>query len=224
MSAWKLEIGFAHQYLTRWTEHYSFEFKDMSAHDANFLLSSKLRNSKLGDELIPTATEIAAADVLSIVCSIEHAITTDKASMLFDEVPIIKVLANSLAESINVLEKLTGNDCITKSNMAKAESINLRLSNALSDMNNGIENLPIAKTNNVVNTTGWKDEARRIADELFDKDTKLNCRRTLEAYAKQVMNEMQELEIHGARGRITNHRTIMRDALQGDKWWKKKIK
>ena len=70
----------------------------------------------------------------------------------------------------------------------------------------------------------WKDEARRLADEFFDKDTKMNCRRTLKGYAELVLDEMQELEIHGPGGRIDNVHTIIRDALSGSNWWGTKSK
>lgn len=72
--------------------------------------------------------------------------------------------------------------------------------------------------------SNWKVKARKIADEIFDQDTKLNCRRTLKAYADLVMDKMQELEIHGPRGRFDNSGTIMREALQGNHWWKNKAK
>lgn len=81
----------------------------------------------------------------------------------------------------------------------------------------------LAKTSPNVEGT-WQDEARKIADEFFDADTRINCRRTLLAYAELVMNRMQEREIHGPRGRITNSNTVMREALSGDKWWRKKSK
>lgn len=73
-------------------------------------------------------------------------------------------------------------------------------------------------------TKDWRVSAREIADNLFDKDTKMNCRRTLKNYAALVMDKMQELEIHGPRGRIDNPNTIMREALQGNKWWGNKVK
>lgn len=80
------------------------------------------------------------------------------------------------------------------------------------------------KTEKVKASPDWKDEARRLADDFFDKDTKINCRRTLQAYADLVMDEMQKLEIHAPRGRIDNAGTIKREALQGKKWWGFKVK
>ena len=38
------------------------------------------------------------------------------------------------------------------------------------------------------------------------------------------MKKMQELDIRGPRGTITNPRTIMRDALQANQWWANKKK
>jgi hypothetical protein len=38
------------------------------------------------------------------------------------------------------------------------------------------------------------------------------------------MEVMQERGIKGPRGIIDNPNTIMRDALQGEKWWKNKQK
>ncbi len=79
----------------------------------------------------------------------------------------------------------------------------------------------------------WGDHAREIADELFDHDTKLNTRdclvrrknnKIIGGYALRVMDKMQERNIHGPRGRIDNPATILREALQGDLWWKNKPK
>lgn len=70
----------------------------------------------------------------------------------------------------------------------------------------------------------WKAKARRIADELFDHDTECRTRDSLKGYSERVMTEMQKREIHGPRGRIDNPGTIMRDALQGSKWWASKRK
>jgi hypothetical protein len=70
----------------------------------------------------------------------------------------------------------------------------------------------------------WKEQARTIADECFDSDTASICRDSLKGYSRRVMEEMQKREIHGPRGRIDNLNTIMRDALQGKKWWADKSK
>jgi len=68
----------------------------------------------------------------------------------------------------------------------------------------------------------WKAEARAIADECFDSDTRNNCRDSLAGYSRRVMEEMQQRKIHGPRGRIDNHGTIQREALQADLWWARK--
>lgn len=69
---------------------------------------------------------------------------------------------------------------------------------------------------------GWHEQARTIADELFNRDTSNGCRDSLEGYSKRVCAEMQTRGIHGPRGAITNHNTIKRDALQGALWKQKK--
>jgi len=70
----------------------------------------------------------------------------------------------------------------------------------------------------------WEVQARAIADECFDIDTKCGCRDSLKGYSKRVMELMQERGIKGARGIIDNPATIMREALQGEKWWANKAK
>ena len=69
----------------------------------------------------------------------------------------------------------------------------------------------------------WKVQARAIADEYFDIDTKGGCRDSLKGYSKRVMELMQKRGIKGARGIIDNPATIMREALQGEKWWATKL-
>jgi hypothetical protein len=68
----------------------------------------------------------------------------------------------------------------------------------------------------------WQEEARKIADECYVKDTANKSRDSLKGYSERVMKIMQEREIHGPRGRIDNPKTIYREALQGNKWWAKK--
>ncbi|MBK9162231.1 MAG: hypothetical protein IPM27_12020 [Nitrosomonadales bacterium] len=79
----------------------------------------------------------------------------------------------------------------------------------------------------------WEVQARAIADECFDTDTKGGCRDSLArkkgnkivgGYSFRVMELMQERGIKGARGIIDNPATIMREALQGEKWWANKSK
>jgi hypothetical protein len=62
----------------------------------------------------------------------------------------------------------------------------------------------------------WKEQARTIADELFDSDTNQGCRDSLDNYSKRVMERL-----HGI---ITNKNTVKREALQGGKWWATKAK
>lgn len=69
----------------------------------------------------------------------------------------------------------------------------------------------------------WQHDARRIADEEFDRDTKLGTRDSLEGYAGRVETIMQSHEIHGLRGRLSGG-YIKRNALQGPQWWQKKKK
>ncbi len=78
---------------------------------------------------------------------------------------------------------------------------------------------PEAKPASVANSSDWKEQARAIADECFDADTKAGCRDSLNSYSKRVMEKMQERGIKGPRGIIDNANTIKREALQGGKWW-----
>jgi hypothetical protein len=70
----------------------------------------------------------------------------------------------------------------------------------------------------------WEVQARAIADECFDADTKNGCRDSLKGYSKRVMVLMQERGIKGARGIIDNPNYVMRGALQADGWWRHKPK
>jgi hypothetical protein len=90
------------------------------------------------------------------------------------------------------------------------------------DWHRGAKIKPISTANQ--NDNDWKVQARAIADECFDKDTKNSCRDSLKGYSKRVMGLMQERGIKGARGIIDNQSTIMREALQGAKWWSNKSK
>lgn len=84
------------------------------------------------------------------------------------------------------------------------------------------------------NDPDWCVQARVLADECFDNDTKSNCRDSLATknvhgritggYAHRVMVLMQQHGIKGPRGLIDNPATIMREALQGKKWWANKKK
>lgn len=78
--------------------------------------------------------------------------------------------------------------------------------------------------NKTPSSSDWKAQAREIADECFDHDTEMNCRDSLKNYANRVMGLMRERGIKGPRGIIDNPNTIMREALQGKKWWANKSK
>jgi hypothetical protein len=121
MDAHSLERAFAYQYLTRWHDKYKAEYKHLSQHDADFSLVLSVKNTKLDSDLLPTAEEQAAADVLGGVCAIEHSISSSEAMKLFDGVPVLKRLADSLNLAVAVLEKITGNHCITKQHEAFSE-------------------------------------------------------------------------------------------------------
>lgn len=86
--------------------------------------------------------------------------------------------------------------------------------------------MPAAKTEAVPDPSGedWQTKARAIADECFDQDTASNCRDTLKNYSKRVMEAMQKRKIKGPRGTIDNANYVMREALQGKKWWANKSK
>lgn len=73
-------------------------------------------------------------------------------------------------------------------------------------------------------TANWQERARGIADECFDRDTSSGSRDSLVGYSRRVMAEMQSRGIKGPRGVIDNPSTVMREALQGEKWWKNKQK
>lgn len=76
----------------------------------------------------------------------------------------------------------------------------------------------------VPQTKDWKKLAREIADEEFDRDTANQSRDNLYGYSRRVCDEMQTRKIHGPRGRITNAKTVQREALQGTNWWASKRK
>lgn len=82
----------------------------------------------------------------------------------------------------------------------------------------------------------WREQARVIADECFDHDTNGNPptrdslarrngqRQITGGYCFRVMAIMQKRGIKGPRGIMNNPATIMREALQGKKWWANKSK
>lgn len=94
------------------------------------------------------------------------------------------------------------------------------LNNKLPKRHTKIKDASVTSPNN----NYWKEQARLIADECFDMDTKSNCRDSLKNYSKRVMEDMQKYGIKGPRGIIVNQNTVMREALQGKKWWANKSK
>lgn len=70
----------------------------------------------------------------------------------------------------------------------------------------------------------WQSQARIIADEYFDENTKNGRSECLSGYSSRVMREMQNRGIKGPRGFIKNANTVQREALQSDKWWANKEK
>lgn len=95
------------------------------------------------------------------------------------------------------------------------------------DKGYSVAHLIPAKMKTVTGTTpgdDWKENARAIADECFDHDTKMKCRDSLKGYSGRVMDIMQERGIKGLHGIFDNPNTIMREALQGKKWWANKSK
>ncbi len=64
MDGYELERAFAYQYLTRWLDRYKANYKLGSHHDADFSLVMSMKNAKPGTDLLPTAEEQVAADVL----------------------------------------------------------------------------------------------------------------------------------------------------------------
>lgn len=93
-----------------------------------------------------------------------------------------------------------------------------------------------AVTDETLSDVDWRIQARKIADECFDHDTnatppvrdslatKNSLGHITGGYSFRVMEKMQKLDIKGPRGLISNPATIMREALQGQKWWANKKK
>jgi hypothetical protein len=116
----------------------------------------------------------------------------------------------------------------------RTKGINFDLSNVKSDLE-ALKSRAKAKSAPAtgVNGNDWKEKARIIANELFDKDTAGGIRDGLirrskgkpsGGYAYRVMELMQERGITGPRGIIDNASTVMREALQGEMWWANKDK
>jgi hypothetical protein len=67
----------------------------------------------------------------------------------------------------------------------------------------------------------WKDLARTIADEIDAADHKADAYDSLPGIAKRVAKAMRERGIDGKRGPVSDA-TILRDALNGGKWKRKR--
>jgi hypothetical protein len=80
---------------------------------------------------------------------------------------------------------------------------------------------PIPEVGSVDRLDDWRDRARVIADELDDRDTQAGAYDSVSSLADRVAYRMRELEIHGPRGPLSGP-TILREALQGKKWKRKR--
>ena len=67
----------------------------------------------------------------------------------------------------------------------------------------------------------WKVQARAIADEHDAADKKSGCYDSLTNMADRVAKSMREREIYGPRGPLGG-KTVLREALQGGKWSRKR--
>ena len=67
----------------------------------------------------------------------------------------------------------------------------------------------------------WKVQARAIADEHDAADKKSGCYDSLTNMADRVAKSMREREIYGPRGPLGG-KTVLREALQGGKWNRKR--
>jgi hypothetical protein len=79
-------------------------------------------------------------------------------------------------------------------------------------------------TGNSIGSSNWTVQARQIADECFEQDTKNGCRDSLRGYSSRVMELMQIRGIKGPRGIIDNANYVKREALQSNNWWANKAK
>ena len=68
----------------------------------------------------------------------------------------------------------------------------------------------------------WREQARTITDELDSADLKVGAYDSVTNIADRVAKRMRELGINGPRGPLSG-RTVLREALQGGKWKRKKL-
>lgn len=145
-----------------------------------------------------SAAEIVAADVLYVIAlwaGFDHKSTERQAELELNESELEMLMIGEIARTADKLAHVTGRTF-------------------------RIELPAKSKSNQIKSGANWKDEARAIADELYDIDTAANCRDSLGGYSDRVMGVMQKRGIDGVQGRITYSTTIKRDALQGAKWWR----
>ena len=74
----------------------------------------------------------------------------------------------------------------------------------------------------VISNKPWQEVARDLADIEYAKDTANGVRDRVQGYASRIIPELQKRVTHWPRSPINNPKTIVRDALQGPQWWKKK--
>lgn len=67
----------------------------------------------------------------------------------------------------------------------------------------------------------WPEQARAIADEIDAIDAKGHAHDSISSIANRVAEEMRARGIAGPRGPLTGN-TVMREALQGGKWKRKR--
>lgn len=72
-------------------------------------------------------------------------------------------------------------------------------------------------------STDWKVEARAIADEYYEKDMKAGVQDSLKGCSERVAREMRNRNINGPKGFVSAN-TVMREALQGEKWWQPNLR
>lgn len=66
----------------------------------------------------------------------------------------------------------------------------------------------------------WKEDARRIADEIDATDAKVGAYDSVKNIAERVAKQMRERGIRGPRGPLSGG-SVLRDALQGGRWKRK---
>lgn len=176
-----------------------------------------------------TPRERAAAELLAVISNhwaIAWQGSTEPPNGNKPEPPLTKVEADALAtQTLNAVKRYAAF-------LPEREAAIL-----LRDCETALDDTPAAAKGKAGTTTpgdDWTDEARVIAEECFEADTKAGVRDSLATknsvghitggYCFRVMGIMQERGIKGPRGIIGNPATIMREALQGKKWWANKQK